>query len=205
MGSSSAQSQAASRAERFSAAVDGESDDDLHTLLQRLTAADKAVWAEYHLIGDALRSSDLLEFTASEPAFTQRFGARLAAEPHILAPVARRRILRGIAAVRQRALPAVAVAAAAATLTWVLIPQLQNPLGTPVAQLASGGSRGGAAMQQVAAVTHLPVNGVPAPVPGVIRDARLDQYLLAHQQFAPDPVVQGAMPYIRASAVSDGQ
>jgi sigma-E factor negative regulatory protein RseA len=34
----------------------------------------------------------------------------------------------------------------------------------------------------------------------IIRDASLDQYLEAHQQFAQQPVVPGSMPLIRAAA-----
>jgi sigma-E factor negative regulatory protein RseA len=36
----------------------------------------------------------------------------------------------------------------------------------------------------------------------IIRDASLDQYLEAHQQFAQQPVMPGSMPLIRAAAVS---
>jgi sigma-E factor negative regulatory protein RseA len=36
----------------------------------------------------------------------------------------------------------------------------------------------------------------------IIRDAGLDQYLEAHQQFAQQPVMPGSMPLIRAAAVS---
>jgi sigma-E factor negative regulatory protein RseA len=36
----------------------------------------------------------------------------------------------------------------------------------------------------------------------IIRDASLDQYLEAHQQFAQQPVMAGSMPAIRAASVS---
>ncbi len=36
----------------------------------------------------------------------------------------------------------------------------------------------------------------------IIRDASLDQYLEAHQQFAQQPVMPGSMPLIRAAAVT---
>ena len=199
MALSSMQSVSVSRSERLSALTDGEPAEDLSQILKGLTAADTVVWSEYHLIGDVLRSAALAQGADTGQAFMQRFSACLAAEPHVLAPNARRRALRGIATIRRRALPAVAVAAAAATLTWVLIPQLQNSPGGTSAQLASTS----APVQRVAMVS-LPDNGATHSF-AVIRDASLDQCLQAHQQFAPDPVVQGAMPYIRASATSDGQ
>jgi len=39
----------------------------------------------------------------------------------------------------------------------------------------------------------------------IIRDASLDQYLEAHQQFSQQPVMPGSMPFIRAAASSQGQ
>jgi sigma-E factor negative regulatory protein RseA len=40
----------------------------------------------------------------------------------------------------------------------------------------------------------------------IIRDASLDQYLEAHQQFAQQPMMPGSMPLIRAAVqTSQGQ
>jgi sigma-E factor negative regulatory protein RseA len=36
----------------------------------------------------------------------------------------------------------------------------------------------------------------------IIRDARLDEYLQAHQQFAQQPVMSDSMPFIRSAALS---
>ncbi|TPQ38030.1 anti-sigma factor, partial [Burkholderia ubonensis] len=61
MGSVNTQSQACSRGERLSALVDGELFDgpDHGQFLAELNGADRATWAQYHLIGDALRSDEL--------------------------------------------------------------------------------------------------------------------------------------------------
>lgn len=203
MGSVSMQSQASSRGERLSAFVDGElfGEEHLNTFVSELDGEDRAAWSCYHLIGDALRSDDLAVSPAASSAFLSGFAARLDNEPHVLAlaamPVARR-----LLALRRRVVPAFAVAAAAATLTWIVVPQLQGVPGGPgSAQLAS--VQHGDALQRVA-MAPAPTAAVQpvAQDANIIRDASLDQYLEAHQQFAQQPVMPGSMPLIRAAAVS---
>jgi sigma-E factor negative regulatory protein RseA len=212
MGSVSMQSQALSRAERLSAVVDGEApgglDQELSHLLSAWTEDDGATWSDYHLLGDALRSDDLLESPVACRAFLERFSARLASEPHLLAPaaLAAPSPRRGSVALRRRVLPVFAVAAAAATLTWIVVPQLQGvDNGVHVAALSQHGD---SAVQRVA-MASLPAATQPESghlqQVNIIRDVRLDQYLEAHQQFAQQPMVAGAMPLVRAAAVSGGQ
>jgi sigma-E factor negative regulatory protein RseA len=201
MGSVSMQSQASSRGERLSAFVDGELFGEEHLnldkFLSELDGQDRAAWSSYHLIGDALRSDDLAVSAAASSAFQCTFAARFESEPHLLAPAAQP-VTRRLLALRRRVLPAFAVAAAAATLTWIVVPQLQGVPG--VAQVASVPSHADAmkvAMASVPSAT-MPV----AQDANIIRDANLDQYLEAHQQFAQQPVMPGSMPLIRAAAVS---
>lgn len=89
MGSVNTQSQACSRGERLSALVDGEMFDgpDQRQFLAELDRADRAAWADYHLIGDALRSDELALSPVLSTAFTARMSAALENEPHLLAPV----------------------------------------------------------------------------------------------------------------------
>ncbi|HEX7913366.1 MAG TPA: sigma-E factor negative regulatory protein [Paraburkholderia sp.] len=205
MGSVSVQSQASSRGERLSAFVDGELFGEEHlnldTFFSELNGEDRAAWSSYHLIGDALRSDDLAVSPAASSAFLSGFAARFESEPHVLAPAAMP-VARRLLALRRRVVPAFAVAAAAATLTWIVVPQLQGVPGGPGAQLASVQSHGDAmqrvAMASVPAATLQPV----AQDANIIRDASLDQYLEAHQQFAQQPVMPGSMPLIRAAAVT---
>jgi sigma-E factor negative regulatory protein RseA len=201
MGSVSMQSQASSRGERLSAFVDGELFGEEHLnldqFLSELDGQDRAAWSSYHLIGDALRSDDLAVSAAASSAFQGGFAARFESEPHLLAPAAQS-VTRRLLALRRRVVPAFAVAAAAATLTWIVVPQLQGVPG--VAQVASVPSHADAmkvAMASVPSAT-MPV----AQDANIIRDANLDQYLEAHQQFAQQPVMPGSMPLIRAAAVS---
>jgi sigma-E factor negative regulatory protein RseA len=200
MGSVSMQSQASSRGERLSAFVDGElfGEEHLNKFLSDPDHEDRAAWSSYHLIGDALRSDDLAGSPAASSAFLNGFAARFDSEPHLLAP-ASMPIASRLLALRRRVVPAFAVAAAAATLTWIVVPQLQGVPGG--AQMASVQSNGGS-LQRVAMA---PVAATVQPVAqdaNIIRDASLDQYLEAHQQFAQQPVMPGSMPLIRAAAVT---
>ncbi|MEW9580878.1 sigma-E factor negative regulatory protein [Paraburkholderia sp. DGU8] len=205
MGSVSMQSQDGSRGERLSAFVDGELFGEEHPNLDKflsgLNGEDRAAWSRYHLIGDALRSDDLAVSAATSSAFMSGFAARLQNEPHMLAPAAIP-LARRLLSLRRRVMPAVAVAAAAATLTWIVVPQLQHVPGGSVAQMASLQTREDAvqrvAMASVPMSTAQPV-GQDA---NIIRDASLDQYLEAHQQFAQQPVMASSMPMIRAASVS---
>jgi sigma-E factor negative regulatory protein RseA len=203
MGSVSMQSQASSRGERLSAFVDGElfGEEHLNKFIAELDHEDRASWSHYHLIGDAMRSDDLAVSPAASSAFLAGFAARLDQEPHVLAPAAlpgARRLL----ALRRRVVPAFAVAAAAATLTWIVVPQLQGgPGGVGVAQVASMQSHGDA-MQRVAMASVPAATAQPVQDGNIIRDASLDQYLEAHQQFAQQPVMPGSMPLIRTSAMT---
>src|SRR5580658_4398159 len=156
MGSVSMQSQASSRGERLSAFVDGElfGEEHLNKFISELDHEDRASWSQYHLIGDAMRSDDLAVSPAASSAFLAGFAARLEQEPHVFAPAALP-VARRLLALRRRVVPAFAVAAAAATLTWIVVPQLQGVPGGPGSQLASLQARGDG-VQRVAMVPPRP-------------------------------------------------
>lgn len=101
-------------AEKVSALLDGELDDaegikTLERLRQDQTLRQR--WAEYCLIGDALRGEAL-----AQPGFTQRVHKALVAEPTLLAPVKRKS--HGWKDVRRFAWAA--AAAAVAAVTWMV-------------------------------------------------------------------------------------
>ncbi|TAM52909.1 MAG: anti-sigma factor [Paraburkholderia sp.] len=205
MGSISMESQASSRSERLSALVDGERLDAsgaLDEMLAEFDHADRTTWSAYHLIGDALRSDDLAVHPATSRAFLAGFAARLEAEPHILAP-ARARAGSGtpLSLLRRRVAPALAVAAAAATLSWIVLPQLQHG-GTSQGTVQTASTNGRADVVHTVALAQ----NTGAQGANIIRDASLDQYLEAHQQFAQQPMMPGSMPLIRAAVqTSEGQ
>ncbi len=207
MGSVSTQSQPSSQRERLSALIDGESPDGLPfaQILAGFGDTERRAWSEFHAIGDALRSDELAIEPAVSQAFTARFSAAFAAEPHLIAPAAITVAANSPAsplkrALRRRVVPALAVAAAAATLTWIVVPQLQGTAGQP-----------GVSPVQVASVAPQAATCSawrlrrhrPSPQDlNIIRDASLDQYLEAHQQFAQQPVVTGSMPLIRTAVTA---
>jgi sigma-E factor negative regulatory protein RseA len=201
-----AQAQAGSRGERLSAFVDGESlhdAGDISQFIASFTTRDRAAWSDYHLIGDALRSDDLAASPATSSAFMAAFSQRLEAEAHVIAPAAVASRLRG-QLFRRRVVPAFAVAAAAATLTWIVVPQLQGldnrSAGTQLSSMSAD------TVQRVSmAAQPSASNRSPVVEANIIRDASLDQYLEAHQQFSQQPVMPGSMPFIRAAASSQGQ
>ncbi|ACC70024.1 anti sigma-E protein, RseA [Paraburkholderia phymatum STM815] len=197
--------QASSHAELLSAFVDGELFDGEHpnTILAALDQKDRAAWSCYHLIGDALRSDDLAVSPATSSAFLAGFSARFENEAHVLAPAAMP-AARRLLALRRRVIPAFAVAAAAATLTWIVMPQLSGiDTGAGVTQVASVAPHGDS-VQRVAMASMPAATTAQAEVSdgNIIRDASLDQYLEAHQQFGLQPVVSGSMPLLRAASLT---
>ncbi|WP_426398844.1 sigma-E factor negative regulatory protein [Ralstonia sp. R-29] len=198
MGQAQMQTTEAEFAQRISALMDGEV--AVHEVSSAVELAKDgegaAHWREYQLIGDALRSEELLHARSSED-FLSRFSAKLEAEPHLLVPTVaqrakaqeRHRFLVSPAWVR-RIMPSTAVAAAVAAVSWVVVPQLRGPVdgadGSPalVAKATPGAG--------VQAVTVAAADATP-----MIRDARLDEYLSAHRQSATNGMV---VPYLRAVA-----
>ncbi|NTX19706.1 anti-sigma factor, partial [Burkholderia cepacia] len=68
------------------------------------------------------------------------------------------------------------------------------------AQVASAGAPQGGNLQRVTVAQASAQPGLQDV--NIIRDASLDQYLEAHQQFAQQPVVTGSMPLIRAAVTT---
>lgn len=149
--------------ELISAFADGELDEARHPEVLALldTPDGRAAWDELHLSGDILRSDDMALRMSGD--FAAGVSARLESEPVFLAPPAAlgNRL-------RRLAMPGAAVAAAV-VLTVLTVPHL--------AGLAPGATP--AAKPEVAALA------VVTGAPDVLRDARIDEYLLAHQRFSP--------------------
>ncbi len=183
--------------EQISALVDNElSDQHVDLALAAMRQADgRAAWDVYHQIGDILRSDDMAnEFS---PDFTARLMARLDAEPTIMAPQARPAteqlplVAAGGAIARNspfRRFVAPTAVAAVAVLALIVSPQLTTALKGGVVkdqlltQMVVSKDKSGP-LEQVAAqdatFSAATQNGV------VLRDPRIDQYLLAHQRFSP--------------------
>lgn len=176
-------------AEQISVLMDGElAPHEINTVLDLAKCeAGMASWTSYQLIGDALRSEELMR-AGSTKDFLSRFSARLDSEPHVLVPAVAKassahRLLFKPSWVR-RVMPGTAIAAAVAAVSWVVVPQMRGPadLGTPDAVVAR--------VAQPAAPKTGGIVAVVADNAQMIRDPRLDEYLRAHRvSVATDAVV----------------
>jgi len=200
--------------EQISALADGElSAAHVSVAMAALRSPDAlANWEIYHQIGDVLRSDDMA--VSLSPGFAARMSARLAMEPAILAPApepAEAGAGDGVGAFARRslkrwAIPG-AVATMVATVAFFTAPQLM------VALTGSGNGSGAPALASAATGQPMPVSAVAAtaagPRPGavvaatvpdgvVLRDPRIDDYLLAHQRFSP--FVFSSTQYARSAA-----
>jgi len=202
--------------EELSALADGELD-DAGALCARWYSSDRvrSAWHAYHLIGDVLRSEDLATAPARDAAFLEHLRARLAQEPVVLAPapLASRPAAAGSAARGQgRVAPAwswrtaSAVAAgffAVAGVYTVMRPSA--PVTPPGAALASAPRP---AVPAPADAPRLASADAAAPVPAtlvltgkLLRDAQLDAYLAAHEQFAGSSALGMPSAFLRSATV----
>jgi sigma-E factor negative regulatory protein RseA len=134
-------------------------------------------WDTFHLIGDVMRGEPALS-----REFEQRVAARLASEPAVLAP--RHRVASRFATY---ALSAAASVSAVALVGWIAF--FNNPL-APQPDLAR-------------APTTPPPAAAPAEqLASVPSDGKMNEYLIAHQEFSPSTEIQGLAPYIRGVSSS---
>ena len=166
--------------ERISAFMDGEAGHaETHHALLRLKQDTECnqTWAAFHLIGDTMRGDPLLR-----DDFMARFHARMESEPTQLAP---RMSWRKSANYALSAAASISAIAVVLTLTLV-----DNPL-RPQAPIA------------VAPRSDAPVlaQGEPAGP----RQGKVNEYLMAHQEYSPSTALQGVAPYVRTvSETHDG-
>ena len=172
--------------ERVSALADGELEEaELQTVLAALRADEtKADWALYHQIGDILRSDEMAAVRLSS-GFSERMAARLEAEPTVIAPAS---VRRG----RSRLLARAAAAAAVAGLAFIITP--------PMIDAFQGVEVQPAPLAEVAPSGPPDVVLTAAPEGVILRDPRIDEYLLAHQRFSPS--VYSSAQHARAAAFS---
>lgn len=203
--------------ERLSRLVDGEGAPDE---LQQLLAAGRespetwsetlGTWHLYQLVGDVMRSDELAG-RGRDDVFLARLRERLADEPVVMAPVALPRddaqpqplqAAAGSGGSSARAVPwrrwRAPLAAAAGVMVVAGVAMMTGLPGGP------GGSASSPLM-----LTQAPAAGVPASsVAGprlltangpLLRDARLDQYLSAHQQFGGSSALGVPSGFLRSA------
>jgi sigma-E factor negative regulatory protein RseA len=164
--------------ERISSLMDGEL--DAHQAGQQLNRLKndpeaRGTWDAFHLIGDAMRGDCVVSRD-----FSARLQARLDAEPTVLAP--RRSTARPFATY---AWPAAASFSAVALVGWMAFYSPLAPQPAVTTQVA---------------IPATPVAAVVAPqeqLANVPSEGRMNEYLMAHQEFSPSTAIQGVAPYIR--------
>jgi sigma-E factor negative regulatory protein RseA len=173
--------------EQISAFADGELDAaQQDAMLAALRGEEaRADWELYHQIGDVLRSDEMAG--GMSRAFSARLAACLETEPVYIAPAA--------AAARRprlRVIQSMAAAAAVATFAFVVTPSLMEALqGEPAHAPALAAATAPQDEQIVATDVS---EGV------ILRDPRIDDYLIAHQRFSPS--VNGSAQYVRSATFS---
>ncbi len=152
--------------ESLSAAVDGQAGAlDPACQAWRDDEQARATWHCYHLIGDVMRSQELATEPAHDAAVLHAVRQRLAVEPVVLAPAA-----AAHPHARPRWWTPAAAAAGVAAVAGVLV---VSRLAAPDAVTAP---------PQALAEAAAPPAAVAVPSSAeLIRDARLDDYLRAHQ------------------------
>ncbi len=185
----------------------------------RSDARSRDTWHSYSLIGDVMRCEDLALSCASDEQFLREFRERMAAEPVVLAPGSVQYPAKDVA--DEGSLPVVRpVRAWTWPVAWAA--GFVVVVGTVVGVQNSAVITGASAPQVAVAPTADPSNSLvevgraesaasPSDVyPAgmelvfdgqVIRDPRLDRYLLAHKQFAGNSVLGQTSGLLRNAAV----
>lgn len=214
--------------EQLSALMDGQlqGEDWLEALECAERPEGRATWLAYHVVGDALRSTELVDHGASSSAFLARFQQRLAQEPvpaarlqeapaavqQVLAPQGVLPQAANASVFRWKMLAGLASLAVVASVGWNSWDQVQRP-GGPAPQgtqlaaappaapaapaaLAPLGAGVGAVANTVAANQAAPA-AAQAPGTAMLRDPRLDELLAAHQQFGSASALQMPAGFLR--------
>lgn len=150
--------------EKISTLMDGELErDEALQVIRQLggEAERRAIWDEYHLIGDVLRGESAGEVHRRQKTTAAIF-ARLADEPTILVPAAIKQH-----AVQKRTRYALAMAASVVTISAIAVVALKQQGGVVVP------------MQTVQQIAPKAIGPVTAPA-----DVRVNDYLSIHRQFA---------------------
>ena len=172
----------------------------------------KKTWEIYHQIGDVLRSDDLA-LTLST-GFSSRFSALLDAEPVVLAPnvglVIETSPNSNVVLLRQPRLAryvATTSMAAAAAVAFFMAPQIiplfsvQSNSGIVISKAEQSNKSQSEGIQLASNSHNADMQSKPSEQIEMLRDPRLDSYLMAHQKFSPS-IGTGTQFVTYANAVS---
>ncbi|MFZ6862772.1 sigma-E factor negative regulatory protein [Undibacterium sp. Ji67W] len=205
-----------SKYENLSAMQDGEINDaELQQMLkQSLSEDEKDAWGIYHLIGDVLHSDDLAVGMSSD--FNQRFADRFISEPVLFVPEAHAKYqVEQVTTGKPqffRSYMAIASATAAAVFVFAFGPQLSHfGRDTFSPEHISKAETSGRQVQLVSASVGSESTEVASADDAsrlvttaqeidsqnqmeMVRDPRIDSYLIAHQRFSP--AISNAAQYV---------
>lgn len=202
-----------SSAERCSALMDGQlpgNEVGAAIASMGVEAEGRDCWQVYHLIGDVLRSPDLA-LHGRDMALAQRVAAVIANEPVtqlVPTPVAQVQsepsyIARPAAndgVFRWKMVAGWASFAAVAAVGWTMVSGI-GPRSTTGPQLAQSAVPAVAPSQVLAVAAPVPAAAgageADASAPVMLRDARLDELLVAHRQAAGGAPMGGASGFLR--------
>lgn len=177
---------------QVSCLMDGDEAGD-RTCLDRVCSDDRlrGDWALWHVVGDAMRSSDVAALHS--PRFAARMAQALEAEPAILAPRALRPNLHRT--MRRFVLPGAAAAAAVAVISFIAVPMLRGDggVGSSGPELA----RGAAQPAVVPVAASRPMAGAP------IQPVQFERYVAAHSQMSGGLGLPRTSPYLRQTPAPD--
>ena len=205
----------------LSALADGETDGDAGEAAfgaWRRDAEARRDWHAWHLIGDVLRSEDLASDPRADLRFCAALRVRLSSEAVVLAPApaaaASAKAASGAAAPRARSGRWTFASAAAAGFvlvvgTFAVVRTVDGPTTTPVALAdrdAAGGARDSASSATATTLAAMPSEATAPPVAvladsRLIRDPRLERYLVAHKQFAGTSALGVPSTFLRSATV----
>ncbi|HTN49996.1 MAG TPA: sigma-E factor negative regulatory protein [Burkholderiaceae bacterium] len=180
-------------AETLSSLMDGEVVDsrDVGSLIAAVCANAelRAEWVAFHLVGDALRSTEVA--SAHSSAFCTRVAESIAREPAIVAPR-----MTSASPLRRYLVSGIAVAASVAVIGFVAVPLIRNTDSPPTQQATVK------ALQPVAvASAERPDEAAARRAASTVANARaLQAYLAAHRELTSGVALPRATPYLRATA-----
>lgn len=196
--------------EDLSALMDGELDASAVAGACRAWRDDAQVrdqWHAYHLIGDVMRSEDLVSDARHDSDFLAALRKRMAEEPVVLAPSVTSAPAAASTRGRRSWMAPAAVAAGFAVVAGTLV----------VTQIAGGLSLRGSGADATVAQVPSPLRtvslgdkaasatgeSVPAVVINgqLVRDERLDAYLAAHKKFGGSSLPGGPSGFLRNASV----
>lgn len=199
----------ASTEEDLSALMDGELDASAVAVVCRAWRDDaqlRSQWHAHHLIGDVMRSEDLVSDEKRDALFLDAVRKRLAEEPVVLAPSG---VTAAVVPTRTRRswmAPAAVAAGFAVVAGTLVVTQMAGGLGSRDLGADSAIAQAPSPVQAVA-MSDKSAASAAGELPGValngqlVRDARLDEYLAAHKKFGGSSLPGGPSGFLRNASV----